>query len=266
MAYAYHDDRRAYFEHQRRVTSEHVLPFVESSWPLPHAARVLEIGCGEAGVLQAFLDRGAECVGVDLNAKRLDAGRELLAGAIAERRVQLLLGNIHDSEVQAQLGSFDLIVLKDVIEHIDDQPGLLQRLRTYLRPNGCIFFGFPPWLMPFGGHQQVCRSKLLSRAPYIHLLPTPLYHRLLVSLGENQTRINALMRNKRTGINVERFERIVAETGYRILDQRLYLSNPIYQYRFGTKPRLQFSPVTRVPYLRDLVSSCAYYLITPQPG
>lgn len=266
MAYAYHDDRRAYFEHQRQVTSEHVLPFVEASRPLPHSARVLEIGCGEAGVLQAFLDRGAECVGVDLNAQRLDAGRQLLAGAITEQRLQLLLGNIHDPDVQAQLGSFDLIVLKDVIEHIDDQPGLLQRLHTYLRPNGCIFFGFPPWLMPFGGHQQVCRSKLLSRAPYIHLLPTAVYHRLLVSSGENQTRINALMRNKRTGINVERFERIVAETGYRILDQRLYLTNPIYQYRFGAKPRLQFTPVTRIPYLRDLFSSCAYYLITPQPG
>lgn len=264
MAYAYHEDRRAYFEHQQRVTREHVIPFVESSWPLPEAARVLEIGCGEAGVLQAFLDRGAECVGVDLNSKRLEAGKELLAEAITIGRLRLLLGNIHDLSLQEQLGSFDLIVLKDVIEHIDDQPLLLARLRSYLKPNGCIFFGFPPWLMPFGGHQQVCRSKLLSRAPYIHLLPTSLYHRLLLALGENQTRINALMRNKRTGINMERFERIVADTGYRILNQRLYLTNPIYQYRFGIPPRQQLPLLTRIPYVRDLTSSCAYYLITSE--
>jgi 2-polyprenyl-3-methyl-5-hydroxy-6-metoxy-1,4-benzoquinol methylase len=56
-------------------------------------------------------------------------------------------------------GLFDIIVMKDVIEHIHDQSRLLARLKDFLKPNGVVFFGFPPWQMPFGGHQQICNNK-----------------------------------------------------------------------------------------------------------
>jgi 2-polyprenyl-3-methyl-5-hydroxy-6-metoxy-1,4-benzoquinol methylase len=64
-------------------------------------------------------------------------------------------------------------LLKDVIEHIHDQPKLIAWMKSYLAPNGTIFFGFPPWQMPFGGHQQLCRNKVLAKLPYYHLLPRP---------------------------------------------------------------------------------------------
>jgi len=73
VAHSYHDDRARYFEDQCRVTEEYVIPFLEESGALPGAARVLEIGCAEAGVLKAFLQRGATAVGVDRNAGRLEA-------------------------------------------------------------------------------------------------------------------------------------------------------------------------------------------------
>lgn len=265
MAYAYHKNKEEYFEHQRRVTAEHVIPFISDVWTLPARGRVLEIGCAEAGVLKAFIDAGWDAVGVDLNAKRLELGRELLSDPLAAGRLRLVHGDIYDSLVHDDLGTFDLIVLKDVIEHIDDQPRLLTRLHDYLRPGGCIFFGFPPWLMPFGGHQQACKSKLLSRAPYIHLLPTRVYRRVLLAAAEPAGRVETLMHNKRTGITAERFERIARDTGYTTLRRRLYLVNPIYEYRFGLEAREQWGPVAKLPYVRDLVSTCAYYLLTPGP-
>ena len=79
MAYAYHENRDRYFEHQCRVTEEYVIPFVEQSGALARDARVLEIGCAEAGVLKAFLDRGSVAVGVDRNLNRLQRGKALLA-------------------------------------------------------------------------------------------------------------------------------------------------------------------------------------------
>lgn len=88
--YDYHNHRERYFEHQRRVTADHVIPFLELSGALPPAARVLEIGCAEAGVLAAFLARGARGFGVDLNRGRLAKGREFLGSAIAEGRLELL--------------------------------------------------------------------------------------------------------------------------------------------------------------------------------
>jgi SAM-dependent methyltransferase len=264
MPYDYHADKRAYFEHQRRVTEEHVLPFIEAVKALPAGARVLEIGCGEAGVLDAFLRRGCECVGVDLNERRLALGGQFLRDEVKGGRLRLVCGDIYLPEVRAELGTFDLIVLKDVVEHIPDQRKLLQQLESYLRPGGSVFFGFPPWFMPFGGHQQVCKSKWLSRAPYIHLLPSQLYRRLLAGFGEPPSRIDGLMRNKETGINIEDFDRMLGDTGYSTLKYALYLLNPMYSYRFGLKPFEQLGPVARVPYVRDLLSTCAYYLVAPR--
>ena len=261
--YQYHEDRKTYFEHQRAVTEEHVLPFIENSWRLPSQASVLEVGCGEAGVLKAFIDRGCRTVGVDLNAKRLQRGRELLADSIRQGRLELIHRDIYTPELRSQLTQrFDLIVLKDVVEHMEDKNYLLDFLRTCLRPSGRVFFGFPPWFMPFGGHQQVCRTKL-SRAPYIHLLPRGVYRRLLLSCGESPACVDGLLQHKTTGINTRNFEHVLEQSSYEVVARRFYLINPMYRYRFGLRSRHQNALVARVPYARDLVSTCAYYLVRP---
>ncbi len=94
---------------------------------------------------------------------------------------------------------FDLIILKDVIEHIHDQDAILSRLRNFLKPGGHIFFGFPPWQMPFGGHQQVLAHRLLSRTPYFHLLPVPLYRGILKAFGETPSLHPKHTGNQRNG-------------------------------------------------------------------
>ena len=82
-----------------------------------------------------------------------------------------MVKDIYQVDIEKDLnGLFDIIVLKDVIEHIHDQAKLIGWMKNFLKPGGIVFFGFPPWYMPFGGHQQMCHSKI-SRLPYIHLLP-----------------------------------------------------------------------------------------------
>ena len=44
---------------------------------------------------------------------------------------------------------------------------------------------------------------------------------------------------KETGISIERFEKIVDETGYKVVNKTHYLINPIYEYKFGWKPKEQ---------------------------
>ncbi len=75
--------------------------------------------------------------------------------------------------------SFDIIVLKDVIEHIHDQKKLMAYMQTLLTERGVIFFGFSPWLMPYGGHQQMCSGKWLAKIPHYHLLQAFLYKWIL---------------------------------------------------------------------------------------
>ena len=97
--------------------------------------------------------------------------------------------------------------------------------------------------------------------PYIHLLPRPLYRALLKAGGEHSSTIQELMEIKDTGISIERFEKIVKQQGFTVTLKKHYLINPIYKYKFGLQPRTQWGPVTHLPFVRNFVTTCVYYLI-----
>lgn len=261
--FEFHYNRRRYFEMQIENTVEYLIPFVEEKFPIKKGMRVLEIGCGEGGVLKAFVDRGCTGVGIELDEPRLVNAREWLKEDIEQKKIRFISKDVYKTDVEKDLnGSFHLILLKDVIEHIHDQEKLIQWMKTYLNPGGAIFFGFPPWQMPFGGHQQMCRGKILSRLPYYHLLPRPVYKWLLQKTGEPW---EDLLEIKDTGISIERFEKIVKKSNFTILHQRHYLINPIYKYKFGWKGKEQFGIIKALPYLRDFFTTCVYYLIQAKP-
>ncbi|MFZ9661783.1 MAG: class I SAM-dependent methyltransferase, partial [Chitinophagaceae bacterium] len=156
----------------------------------------------------------------------------------------------------------DLIILKDVIEHIPDQKKFIPYLKKFLKPNGKIFFGFPPWQMPHGGHQQICSNKFLTILPWFHLLPPFMYKGILKLFGEYDEVIKELLEIKSTGISIERFEGIVKDAGMKIDQRKYYLINPIYQYKFGMKPRVQWKLISAIPYIRNFVTTCMYYMIS----
>ena len=154
-----------------------------------------------------------------------------------------------------------LNTIKDVIEHIHEQEKIMVRLKDFLAPNGIIFFGFPPWYMPYGGHQQVAQSKIGSKLPYYHILPKSLYKGMLKMFGESEPMIEGLEEIADTGISIERFERITKSAGLEIVNKTFYLFNPIYNFKFGLKPRKQFGIVNYIPFLRNFVTTCAYYTV-----
>lgn len=241
---------------------KYLLPFIESSFPIKKDFHVLEIGCAEGGVLKAFLDRGCKGVGVELSESRAAFAKTFLAEHLEKGTVELFSKDIYDSSfLELFSHAFDLIILKDVIEHIHDQERLIAQLKTYLKPGGKIFFGFPPWYMPFGGHQQVCKNKFLAVLPYYHLLPMPLYKGILRLFKENPIIVADLVDVKKTGISIERFEKIVRNTGLKIDHKTFYFINPIYSYKFGWKPREQSKWMASIPYLRNFFTTAVFYLV-----
>ena len=150
MPYNFHDDREKYFQIQTEVTEHFIIPFIEENWTLPDRGRVLEIGCGEAGVLKAFTKRGWRAVGVDLAVEKLNLANELMKEEVRQGQLELINENIYEESFKQKFkNQFDIVILKDVIEHIPDQPRLLSYLHTFLKSQGVIFFAFPPWYMPF---------------------------------------------------------------------------------------------------------------------
>ncbi len=262
MAFDFHQDKRRYFNQQTTNAESAVLPFIEPHLPLQKGTTVLEIGCGEGGVLKAFHRKGCTTVGVELVQYRVDFAKEFLKEEIDSGKMEIICANIFDVEFAGKFKNyFDVIVLKDVIEHIFGQAELLEKLQHFLTARGKIFFGFPPWQMPFGGHQQICQSKFLSLLPYYHLLPKPLYKGILRAFKQHPATIKELLEIKETGISIERFERIVRQTDYTIVAKQLYLINPIYKYKFGLKPRKQIPVLGSIPYLRNFINTAGFYLI-----
>jgi len=258
---AHHKDHYKRFEQQIENSKNYVLPFIEQSLELKKGLRVMEMGCGEGGVMKPLAQMGCECLGLDLDAPRLKWGEEYMAENIAKGNLKLIYKNVYDEDfVEEHQEYFDLIILKDVIEHLPNQADFLTHFQRILKPGGQIFFGFPPWQMPFGGHQQVLNSKL-SKVPYIHLLPGFIYFGLMKSTGESEAVIEGMREIKDTRISIERFERIVKQTNYEIVNKQWFLINPIYKYKFGLKPRKQNWLFGAIPWVRNFLTTCAYYSI-----
>lgn len=263
MAHQFHTDKPRYFKMQADNCRNYMLPFIGSHFNAAPESSVLEIGCAEGGVLLPFLEAGCMATGVELMPHRLELAKQFLSDYVETGQVSLLASNIYDVTPE-QLGHFDLIILKDVIEHIPEQEKLLGYLKTFLKPNGGIFLGFPPWYMPFGGHQQVCSSKLLKWLPYFHLLPTKAYEIFLKAFGETPKTIAELIEIKETGISTGRFLKISKANHYKIDKVTYYLLNPIYSFKFGLKPIAWPKAIGNLPIIRSLLVTAIYVRISPR--
>lgn len=263
MSFEFHHNKPEYFRQQYLNSKNFIIPFLQRSIAVGAGLQVMEIGCAEGGVLKAFTDLDCLCTGVELSPSKIENAEKFMSEEIQKGLIKFICKNIYQVDFNAEFkNSFDLIILKDTIEHIHDQNKLIGYLKDLLKPDGFIFFGFPPWYMPWGGHQQICSSKFLMLFPYFHILPIPIYKGILKLFGETESKIADLLEIKETGISTHRFEKIVRESGYAIKEKRFYLINPIYQYKFGWKPVLQFKFLEKIIILRDLISTTVYYLVS----
>jgi hypothetical protein len=57
---------------------------------------------------------------------------------------------------------------------------------------------------------------------------------------------------------------MLKQTQYRVLKEQHWLINPVYQYKFGWKPRKQFGWMNAIPFVRNFFTTCSYYLVAPQ--
>ncbi len=171
-----HTNRERYFQEQVYTTEKHVIPFINEIFQIYKDTSVLEIGCGEGGNLKSFLNLGSKVTGVDLSEGKIENAKQFFKDHPQKENLTLIAEDIYTSQ---SLGQFDLIIMRDVIEHIHDQEKFMSYVKKFLKPDGKFFLAFPPWYNPFGGHQQICRNKLLSVIPYYHILPQKIYRGIL---------------------------------------------------------------------------------------
>jgi SAM-dependent methyltransferase len=220
---------------------------------------VLEIGCGEAGNLKPFLDLDCKATGIDISCHRIELAKEFYKDYNNRENLQRICSDIYDVTPE---NKFDLIIMRDVIEHIPNQEKFMGFAKGFLKKEGKFFLAFPPWQNPFGGHQQLCKSKILAKLPWFHLFPKGIYRSILKTSGETQGTIDALLEIKDTGISIERFERILKHENYKIDKRVFYFINPNYETKFGLKPRKQAGIISSIPWIRNFFTTAMYYVVS----
>ena len=251
-----HTNLQRYFDEQAVTTRKFVVPYLEQLKPISKGVRVLEIGCGTGGNLVPFLEAGCQVTGVDISVTRIERARALLG---PRESLTLIADDIYN-RTEAD-GVFDIIVMRDVIEHIHNQEKFMGFVKRFMAPGAVFFLAFPPWYNPFGGHQQIAKKRLLSKLPFYHILPAFLYKIILRLGGESQKTINDLLEIKQTGISIERFERICERENYTIKRRTLFFINPNYETKFNLKPRVQSRWITSIPFVRNFLVTAGYYAL-----
>lgn len=257
-----HLNRDIYFKEQGITTEKYIIPFIQDKISLNESISVLEIGCGEGGNLIPFVKAGCKrIVGVDISKNKINNAIKFFHELNYTENVKFYNEDIYNLKSE-DIGQFDIIITRDVLEHIFGQDKFLNFVKKLMKPNGKFFLGFPPWHNPFGGHQQICKSKFLSKLPYFHILPRFLYKFVLKSFGETNGTINSLLEIKQTGITIERFERYIKKQNFKKEKVTHYLINPNYEIKFGLKPRKISRVISSIPYIRNFFITTNYYLIS----
>jgi SAM-dependent methyltransferase len=141
----------------RRTIVDHILDRLD----LPGDAAILEPGCGTGGNFAMLARRGQLFA--------LDADESAVGFARARGLAQVERGALPD---QIPFGDrrFDLIIMTDVLEHLDDEAGALRALRSRLCPGGWLLMTVPAMSWLWSDHDVTHHHRRRYGANELHTL------------------------------------------------------------------------------------------------
>lgn len=106
---------------------------------------VLDVGCGDGGLSIAFAEMGADVTGIDILPDRIERAR--IWASCRKEKIKFVhsdfLSNSWDDE------TFDVVVMNDVLEHVDEPMRVLQKMHQLLKPGGLTYIQAPNLHSPF---------------------------------------------------------------------------------------------------------------------
>ncbi len=143
---AAHDTTHWWYRARREILSDYLARYAA----LPGDARILEIGCGTGHNLPMLAQFG------DVDAIEIDES----AAAKASERLGKKVGSSPLPDLAGvEAGSYDLVAVLDVIEHVEDDVGALKAIARVLKPGGKILITVPAHQWMWSAHDVVNHHK-----------------------------------------------------------------------------------------------------------
>lgn len=139
-----------YEEIYRDGRGEGVFSRVTAQRPAGQIESVLEFGAGGGWNLVPFIDAGVSAAGYDLSPDLVRLGRS--------KGINLLQGSLDEIE-----GTYDVVLMIQVLEHLPDVPGTMARLGEHLNPGGMLFVEVPDIEQFVTGQIQNAHTYYFSR-------------------------------------------------------------------------------------------------------
>ncbi|MCH7774237.1 MAG: class I SAM-dependent methyltransferase [Bacteroidetes bacterium] len=246
-----------YWTFQFRLAEKYLIPYLKNYIPSFDGLKILDVGCGEGGTAAAFARLGAECYGTDIDEHRLKKSIE-----IAENKgIHFELLDVYDINSSDTISNtkFDLIILRDVIEHLLDTSGAISALKELLAEDGKIFLTFPPYNSVFGGHQQI-----IAPIPFIHWLPSFLFYGILKVFGGDKEKLSKLRHIRKVRMSISRILKTLKILNFQILNKTSYIMRPSFKVRYGL-PIIKSNFIGSIPLIREFKIS-GYFLLAALTG
>jgi SAM-dependent methyltransferase len=135
----------------RRAIVDHII----EGLCLPADAMILEPGCGTGGNFPMLARRGRLFA--------IDADESALGFAASRGLGRVAHGSLPE-EIPFGEECFDLVVMTDVLEHLDDEAGTLGALRARMRPGGWLLMTVPAMAWLWSDHDVTHHHRRRYRA------------------------------------------------------------------------------------------------------
>jgi len=135
---------------------------IEPFFRVTDNSRILDIGSGVGSFVAACQKRGLQCYGIEPD--RIGNGTELTAIQIARQRVArpVFVAGVGENLPFAD-GTFDLVTMNQVIEHVENQRAVLAEATRVLKEGGALFLACPNYLRFYEPHYKILWMPLMPK-------------------------------------------------------------------------------------------------------
>jgi SAM-dependent methyltransferase len=139
---AAHDSTHWWYRARRDILSDYLTRY----GAVPKGARILEIGCGTGHNLP-MLSTFGEVDAIEIDPAAREIASERLGRPVGDAPLPELPG--------VARGSYDLVAVLDVVEHIEDDVAALRGMASLLKPGGKILIAVPAHQWLWSAHDVV---------------------------------------------------------------------------------------------------------------